>query len=66
MTKEANEMLVSWKSAYMDTRHKIEVSGKGQRWEFNQIRLFGATDYIAKICHDLNEVATVSFNENIC
>lgn len=60
LTKNATEMLVGWKGAYMDTRQKIEVSGKGQRWEFNQIRLFKATDYLAKVTLDLNQIATVS------
>lgn len=45
----------------MNTRQKIENSGKGQRWEFNKKRLFGETDYISTVCADLNNVATVSF-----
>lgn len=58
-TKDAKDMLEMWKKAYMDTRQKIEISGKGQRWEFDKKRLFAETDYIASVCRDLNDVGTV-------
>lgn len=53
-------MLEMWKKAYMDTRQKIELSGKGQRWEFDKKRLFRESDYMASVCKNLHEVATVS------
>lgn len=59
ITKDAEEMLEMWKTAYMDTRHKIEVSGKGQRWEFDKQKLFAESDYVASVCKNLNEVAAV-------
>lgn len=52
-------MLETWKSSYNETRHKIEVAGKGKRWEFDKKRLFMETDYIASVCKDLNKVAAV-------
>lgn len=52
-------MLETWKSTYMETRQKIEDSGKGERWEFDRKRLFAASDYMATVCKDLYEVATV-------
>lgn len=61
ITKDAEEMLEMWKTAYMDTRHKIEVSGKGQRWEFDKQKLFAESDYVASVCKNLNEVATVRY-----
>lgn len=61
LTKDAKEMLEMWKTAYMDTRHKIEVSGKGQRWEFDKNKLFANSDYVASVCKDLHEVATVRY-----
>ncbi|KAF2892470.1 hypothetical protein ILUMI_13689 [Ignelater luminosus] len=63
-TQEATEMLNMWKQSYLDTRQKIENSGKGQRWEFNKKRLFGETDYIAVVATDLHNVATVIYHFN--
>lgn len=52
-------MMRKWKAAYLDTRHSIEVSGKGMRWEFDQRRLFKDTEYISNVCKDLNVIASV-------
>lgn len=60
LTLDAETMLESWKTNYMETRQKIEDSGKGERWEFDRKRLFAASDYMATVCKDLYEVATVS------
>ncbi|CAH2003821.1 unnamed protein product, partial [Acanthoscelides obtectus] len=62
MTQQAKEMLETWKSCYMETRQKIEDSGKGQRWEFDKKKLFAASDYMALVCNDLHSVATVMFH----
>ncbi|KAK5648316.1 hypothetical protein RI129_003208 [Pyrocoelia pectoralis] len=59
LTEDAKEMLEAWYSCYMETRNKIENSGKGQRWEFNRHKLFDTTEFIASVCKNLNEVATV-------
>lgn len=53
-------MFETWKQAYMDTRQKIEDSGRGQRWEFDKRRLFDASDYMALVCKDLHNVVEVS------
>lgn len=58
-TSQAKNLLETWKIAYMDTRQKIEDSGRGQRWEFDKRKLFNASDYMALVCKDLNEVASV-------
>ncbi|KAF7265371.1 hypothetical protein GWI33_021219 [Rhynchophorus ferrugineus] len=58
ITQEAAEMLDIWKSSYMTTRQKIEDSGKGQRWEFDKNKLFGQSDYMAKVCRDIYRFAT--------
>lgn len=58
-TKEASAMLKGWKECYMETRNKIEVLGKGQRWEFDQKELFLETEYIGSVCSDLYNVALV-------
>lgn len=59
-TIQAKEMLETWKNSYMETRQKIEDSGKGQRWEFDKRKLFTASDYMALVCKDLNDVAKVT------
>ena len=38
-------------------REKIEQSGTDHRWEFDRKRLFESTNYMAKICQDLFDVA---------
>ncbi|XP_015836813.2 dynein axonemal heavy chain 10 [Tribolium castaneum] len=59
LTQTAREMLEIWKTSYMETRQKIEESGKGQRWEFDKKKLFAESDYMATVCKDLYDVATV-------
>ncbi|CAG9834619.1 unnamed protein product [Diabrotica balteata] len=61
LTNDAREMLETWQTAYLKTRQKIEDSGKGQRWEFDKKKLFGASNYMARVCRDLNEVATIIY-----
>ncbi|XP_049816413.1 dynein axonemal heavy chain 10 [Schistocerca nitens] len=56
---EAIEMLEKWKSSYFEMQLKIELSGKGQRWEFDKKKLFKATDYMASVCRDLYQFAKV-------
>ncbi|XP_028981786.1 dynein heavy chain 10, axonemal [Diachasma alloeum] len=58
-TLDAHLMMKSWKASYLKTRQDIEHSGKGTRWEFDQQRLFKETEYIAKVCADLNKIASV-------
>lgn len=50
-------MLETWKDSYMETRQKIEDTGKGQRWEFDKKKLFAESDYMASVCKDLYDVA---------
>lgn len=49
----------------METRARIEASGKGQRWEFDKNKLFANSDYIAKVCGDLHKVSMVSFHAQL-
>lgn len=58
-TSEAKQSLTIWKDSYFEVRAKIEASGRDARWEFDRKRLFERTDYMAKICEDLYEVAQV-------
>uniref|UniRef100_A0A673VC35 Dynein axonemal heavy chain 10 n=1 Tax=Suricata suricatta TaxID=37032 RepID=A0A673VC35_SURSU len=58
-TSEARNTLLTWKKAYLDTRAKIEASGREARWEFDRKRLFERTDYMAAICQDLCDVLQV-------
>lgn len=55
----ASTMLRQWKRSYLKTRMDIELLGKGTRWEFDQKRLFEATEYIADVCSDLYKIASV-------
>ncbi|XP_045466201.1 dynein axonemal heavy chain 10 [Harmonia axyridis] len=61
-TETAKDMLEMWKTAYLTIRQKIEDSGKGQRWEFDKIRLFSESNYMAKVCGDLRDVAMAMFH----
>lgn len=61
---EARRMLEAWKSSYFATRAKIEESGRDSRWEFDRKRLFEKTDYMAKICEDLANIAKVILREH--
>lgn len=51
---------MTWKSAYLNTRKEIEVSGRGSRWEFDRRDIFNDTEYIIKVCEDLNQMANVA------
>ncbi|CAK4656794.1 hypothetical protein LEN26_006663 [Aphanomyces euteiches] len=57
--EEAKMVLELWHSTYMKVRERIEASGTDHRWEFDRKRLFDQTNYMAKICEHLQEVATV-------
>ncbi|KAF1336483.1 Dynein heavy chain, partial [Globisporangium splendens] len=57
--KKAEMVLELWHSTYMKVRERIEASGTDHRWEFDRKRLFEQTNYTAKICENLQEVATV-------
>ncbi|XP_057294541.1 dynein axonemal heavy chain 10-like [Hydractinia symbiolongicarpus] len=48
-----------WKETYFEVRAKIEASGRDARWEFDRKRLFERTDYMAKICENIIEIAQV-------
>lgn len=63
-TAAAKEMLEQWKECYMETREEIEKIGKANRWEFDKIKLFTASDYMAKVCGDLHEIAMVRNSQN--
>ena len=58
---EAKKMLELWKSTYLETRAKIEASGRDSRWEFDRKKLFEKTDHMATVCEDLYHVAQVNF-----
>ena len=61
-TSEAEKMLRTWNDTYFEVRASIEASGRDARWEFDRKKLFEKTNYMADICHDLNEIATVDIN----
>ncbi|XP_025092040.1 dynein heavy chain 10, axonemal-like isoform X1 [Pomacea canaliculata] len=58
-THDACDLLKAWKRSYLTIRAKIENAGRDQRWEFDRVRLFQRTDYMASICQDLYDVAKV-------
>merc|ERR1711974_579529 len=57
MTEEAKRALELWRKSYFEVRAQIEASNRDPRWEFDKKRLFEKTDYIAKICGDLYNIA---------
>ncbi|OXB64089.1 hypothetical protein ASZ78_002019 [Callipepla squamata] len=56
---EAKATLEQWKKSYFAVRTRIEASGGEQRWEFNQKRLFGKTDYMTSVYQDLYDILQV-------
>lgn len=61
-SQDAKESLQMWKETYFEVRAKIEASGRDARWEFDRKRLFERTDYMAKICENIIEIAQVILN----
>jgi len=59
LSDQAKNLFVTWISTYMNTRHNIEQSGKGTRWEFDRTRLFSRTEYDALIAQHLSEISVV-------
>ena len=57
LTRAAQDALVLWREAYYDMRKQIEANNRDPRWEFDKKKLFDKTDYIAKICKDLFNIA---------
>ncbi|BDA41784.1 probable Dynein-1-alpha heavy chain, flagellar inner arm I1 complex [Coccomyxa sp. Obi] len=49
----AKRMLERWFTAYMETREKIETSGRESRWEFSKTALFEHTSHMAQMCSSL-------------
>ncbi|GIQ91188.1 dynein heavy chain, partial [Kipferlia bialata] len=47
-----------WTQQYSATRTKIELAGTAARWEFEQKKLFGGTDYLGERCDDLFRILT--------
>ncbi len=43
----------------MDRRADIEASGRDYRWEFDRKRLFGKSDYMIRMCHDLEGIVGI-------
>ncbi|XP_068162278.1 dynein axonemal heavy chain 10 [Antennarius striatus] len=56
---DAKLVLHEWKSSYYHTRSEIEQSKKDSRWEFDRVRLFERTDYVASVCQDLEDLVQV-------
>lgn len=56
---DAKQCLECWKASYLSVRAKIEENERDARWEFDKIKLFGLTDYMANICKDIYDVAQV-------
>jgi len=56
---DAKKMLQLWKSSYLETRARIEASGRDSRWEFDRKKLFEKTDHMADVCEDLFHIAQV-------
>ena len=59
LSADAKKCLECWKASYLDVRAKIEENERDARWEFDKIKLFGVTDYMANICKDIYDVAQV-------
>lgn len=56
---DAKQVLEQWKTSYLEMRAEIEETGSYSRWEFDRLRLFERTDYMALICQDLCHVLQV-------
>lgn len=58
-TLGAMKLLQQWKTSYLETRMRIEISAKSSRWEFDKRKLFARTDYLISVANDLHNVAQV-------
>ncbi|XP_043967273.1 dynein axonemal heavy chain 10 [Gambusia affinis] len=56
---EAKQVLEQWKSSYFEMRAQIEKLNQTPHWEFDRIRLFERSDYMAAVCQDLGRVFQV-------
>jgi dynein heavy chain len=56
---DSQALLEAWLSCYFETRERIEISGRDQRWEFDRKQLFERTNYIAKRCADILQILEV-------
>uniref|UniRef100_T1JML4 Dynein-1, subspecies f n=1 Tax=Strigamia maritima TaxID=126957 RepID=T1JML4_STRMM len=56
---QAKSMMDVWKESYYETRAVIELGGRDARWEFDKMKLFARTDYIAEVCMNLYEIAKI-------
>ena len=55
----AEAVLTNWRATYERVREVIFAGGRDPRWEFSKKLLFDRTDYMAKRCEDLCDVAQV-------
>ncbi|KAJ7569126.1 hypothetical protein O6H91_01G062100 [Diphasiastrum complanatum] len=58
----AKSVLEAWSKVYLEVREHIEVVGRDPRWEFDRIRLFEQTGYMACICTDLLHILEVYYD----
>lgn len=60
LARAGQKIMSMWHDLYRETRRQIELSGKGDRWEFDQPLLFTRTDYIGSVAKDLGDVVQVN------
>lgn len=59
LATQCADLLLTWKTNYMQTRAYIERTEVGSRWEFNKNILFDDVDHFARISNDIANVSLV-------
>lgn len=59
LATQCADLLLTWKTNYMQTRAYIERSEVGSRWEFNKNVLFDDVDHFARISNDIANISLV-------
>lgn len=59
LATQCANLLLTWKTNYLETRASIERAEVGSRWEFNKSHLFDDIDHYSRISNDIANVSLV-------
>lgn len=59
LATQCANLLLMWKTNYLETRASIERADVGSRWEFNKSHLFDDIDHYSRISNDIANVSLV-------
>ena len=59
LCSDAKGLLTAWENTYFAVREQIELSDRDDRWEFDRSKLFDSTNYMAGLCQDMLDIASI-------